>query len=66
MKIESVRFEPVIPVCEAAMLTTGLARESQQTSNNIIHFDSFMAPNFSHIDSTLIIITLMHDNSKYY
>ena len=37
LNMESVRFEPVIPVCEAAMLTTGLARQSQQISNNMLH-----------------------------
>ena len=34
---ESVRFEPVNPVCEATMLTTGLARQSQQMYNNMLH-----------------------------
>ena len=38
MKFESVRFEPVNPVCEAAMLTTGLARQSQQTCNTIMYY----------------------------
>ena len=37
MKIQSVRFEPVNSVCEAAMLTTGLARQSQQISNNMLY-----------------------------
>ena len=40
MKFESVRFEPVNPVCEAAMLTTGLARQSQQMYNNMLHLFS--------------------------
>ena len=41
MKIESVRFEPVNPVCEVAMLTTGLARQSQQMYNNMLHLSSY-------------------------
>ena len=41
MKIESVRFEPVNSVCEAAMLTTGLARQSQQMYNNMLHLSSY-------------------------
>ena len=41
LNMESVRFEPVIPVCEAAMLTTGLARQSQQIGNNMLYLSCY-------------------------